>query len=71
VICNTSVSRDFLEPGVAVCVAHELGLPASCVNLDITNACVGMMNGLLTVASMIEAGVCDYGLVVDAETSQV
>jgi 3-oxoacyl-[acyl-carrier-protein] synthase III len=46
-------------------------LPASCITLDVTNACVGMLNGLMTVASMIEAGVVDYALVVDAETVEV
>ena len=46
-------------------------LPASCITLDVTNACVGMLNGLMTVATMIEAGVVDYALVVDAETVEV
>ncbi|WIA34067.1 hypothetical protein OEZ86_012445 [Tetradesmus obliquus] len=67
VICNTSVYRDFLEPGTAVCVQQQLGLPASFINLDVTNACVGMLDGVLVVAGMIEAGTVDYGLVVDAE----
>jgi 3-oxoacyl-[acyl-carrier-protein] synthase-3 len=71
VICSTSVWRDNLEPSVAVCVQRALGLPASCMNLDVTNACVGMMNGMLVVAGMIEAGVCEYGLVVCAEATQV
>jgi 3-oxoacyl-[acyl-carrier-protein] synthase-3 len=71
VICNTSVYRDFLEPGVAVCVQQQLGLPGSCINLDVTNACVGMLSGMLAVAAMIEAGTVDYGLVVDAEPVQV
>lgn len=71
IICNTSVWRDFLEPGMAVCIHHELGLPASCINMDVTNACVGMVNGMLTVASLIEAGVVDYALVVDAEAAEV
>jgi 3-oxoacyl-[acyl-carrier-protein] synthase III len=57
VICNTSVYRDFLEPGVAVCVQQQLGLPGSCINLDVTNACVGMLEGMLLVAGMIEARV--------------
>jgi hypothetical protein len=71
VICYTGVWRDFLEPGMAVCVHHELALPASCIALDVTNACVDWVNGLLTVASMIEGGVCDYALVVDAEVAEV
>ena len=66
-----SCRRDYLEPGMAVCVHHELGLPASCLNLDVTNACCGMVNGMLTVAGMIEAGVVDYALVINAEVAQV
>ena len=38
---NTSVSRQFLEPSTAVAVHHALGLPTSCQNFDITNACLG------------------------------
>jgi 3-oxoacyl-[acyl-carrier-protein] synthase III len=49
---------------------HRL-LAASCLNMDVTNACVGMANGMLTVATMIEAGVVDYALVVNAEAIQV
>jgi 3-oxoacyl-[acyl-carrier-protein] synthase-3 len=71
VICNSSVYRDYLEPGTAVCVQQQLGLPGSCINLDVTNACVGMLEGMLVVAGMIAAGTCDYGLVVDAEPIQV
>ncbi|KAF6265299.1 thiolase-like protein [Scenedesmus sp. NREL 46B-D3] len=71
VICSTSVYRDYLEPSMAVCVQQQLGLPSSCTNFDVTNACVGMMNGMLVVAGMIEAGVCEYGLVVCAESLQM
>lgn len=71
VICSTSVSRDCLEPSAAVCVQHALGLPPSCMNLDVSNACMGMMNGMLVVAGMIESGVCEYGLVVCSENLQV
>jgi 3-oxoacyl-[acyl-carrier-protein] synthase-3 len=71
VICSTSVYRDYLEPSVAVCVQQQLGLPASCINFDVTNACAGMLDGMLLVAGMIEAGTCDYGLVVCGEPLQV
>lgn len=61
---------------ISVCLsAMQLVLflpsPASCITLDVTNACVGMLNGLMTVATMIEAGVVDYALVVDAEAVEV
>lgn len=67
---NTSVSRRFLEPSTAVAVHHGLGLPSSCKNFDIANACLGFVNGMELGATMIDAGVVDYVLVVDGEDSR-
>jgi acyl-CoA:acyl-CoA alkyltransferase len=67
---NTSVSRRYLEPSTAVEVHHGLGLPTSCQNFDITNACLGFVNGMELGATMIDAGVVDYVLVVDGEDSR-
>ena len=64
---NTSVSRQHLEPSTAVAVHDALGLPSSCQNFDVTNACLGFVNGMELAASMIEAGFIDYALVVDGE----
>ncbi len=43
---NTSVSRAHLEPSTAIAVHHQLGLPSSCHNFDVTNACLGFVNGM-------------------------
>ncbi|MEP6651225.1 MAG: 3-oxoacyl-ACP synthase III, partial [Lapillicoccus sp.] len=67
---NTSVSRQFLEPSTAVAVHHGLDLPSSCQNFDITNACLGFVNGMELAAVMIDSGVVDYVLVVDGEDSR-
>ena len=67
---NTSVSRQYLEPSTAVAVHHGLGLPSSCQNFDITNACLGFVNGMELGAVMIDSGVVDYVLVVDGEDSR-
>ena len=68
VVVNTSVSRRWLEPSIA-CVVHQaLGLPASTMNFDVTNACMGLFNGMCIVGQMIETGIVDYGLIVDVET---
>jgi len=69
-LLNTSVSRDHLEPSVAVRVHHELGMPSSCLNFDITNACLGFVNGMQLAATMIDAGQIDYALIVDGEGSR-
>lgn len=69
-LVNTSVSRDHLEPSVAVRVHHELGLASHCQNFDLTNACLGFLNGMQLAATMIDAGQIDYALVVDGEGSR-
>src|SRR5215207_3386831 len=46
VMVNTSVSRQHLEPSTATAVHHALNLPSSCQNFDITNACLGFVNGM-------------------------
>jgi 3-oxoacyl-[acyl-carrier-protein] synthase-3 len=68
---NTSVSRLWLEPSTAVAVHHGLGLPTSCQNFDITNACLGFVNGMELGATMIDAGLIDYALVVDGEDTRL
>ncbi|GAA1175634.1 3-oxoacyl-ACP synthase III [Ornithinimicrobium humiphilum] len=69
-LVNTSVSRSHLEPSIAVDVHARLGLPSSCLNFDLTNACLGFVNGMQLAATMIDAGQIDYALVVDGEGSR-
>src|SRR5690606_37365457 len=45
-LVNTSVSREHLEPSISVRVHRELGMPSTCLNFDITNACLGFVNGM-------------------------
>ncbi|REE03317.1 3-oxoacyl-ACP synthase III [Citricoccus nitrophenolicus] len=66
---NTSVTRETLEPSVAVRIHHEMGLPTSATNFDITNACLGFVNGITLAASMIDSGQVDYAVVVAGEDS--
>ena len=67
---NTSVCRDWVEPSTACSVHANLGLPETCINFDIANACLGFLDGMTVVANMIERGQIDYGLVVDCESSR-
>jgi 3-oxoacyl-[acyl-carrier-protein] synthase III len=69
-LIDTSVSRAHLEPSAAVAVHSALGLPTSCLNFDLANACLGFLNGLHLAATMIDAGQLDYALVVDGEGSR-
>lgn len=70
-LINTSVSRDHLEPSISVRVHHELGLASHCLNFDLTNACLGFVNGMQLAATMIDAGQIDYAVVVNGEGSRV
>ncbi|NCN41794.1 3-oxoacyl-ACP synthase III [bacterium] len=66
-LIHTSVCRDFLEPATATVVHHKLGLSEDCQIFDLSNACLGFLNGMLQVANMIELGQIEAGLVVSGE----
>lgn len=66
----TSVSRDMLEPASASFVHHRLGLPADCLTFDLSNACLGFLDGMLVLAGLIEQGVVKNGLIVAGETAE-
>lgn len=65
-----SVCRDYLEPATACGVHHGLELPRSCVIYDVSNACLGLMNGILQAANMIELGQIRAALVLGSEGSR-
>ncbi len=66
-LIHASVCRDFLEPATACGVHQRLGLSRQCVIYDVSNACLGILNGMLQVANMIELGQIRAGLVVGTE----
>lgn len=67
VLVHGSVCRDFLEPATASGVHHGLHLPSDCLVYDVSNACLGLLNGIVQVANMIELGQIRAGLVVGTE----
>ena len=69
-LVNTSVSRRFLEPATAVAVHDAIGLSSSCQNFDVTNACLGFVNGIEIAGAMIDAELVDYAVVVDGEDAR-
>ncbi|MBN1584217.1 MAG: 3-oxoacyl-ACP synthase III [Anaerolineae bacterium] len=66
-LINTSVCRDYIEPATAVIVHDNLQLPPTAMNFDLTNACMGFLNGMVVAANMIELGQIETALVVSAE----
>ena len=66
----TSVCRDMMEPATAAFVHQGLGLADNCLIFDLSNACLGFLDGMLMLAQMIELGQIGHGLVVSGETAE-
>ncbi|MFC1523789.1 3-oxoacyl-ACP synthase III [Thermodesulfobacteriota bacterium] len=66
----TGVSRDMMEPASASFVHHALGLSEKCLIFDLSNACLGFLNGMIVLGNMIELGQVTNGLIVSSETAE-
>jgi 3-oxoacyl-[acyl-carrier-protein] synthase III len=64
------VCRDNLEPATACAVADGLGLTPETQVYDVSNACLGILNGMIQVANAIELGQIRAGLVVSCESAR-
>jgi 3-oxoacyl-[acyl-carrier-protein] synthase-3 len=64
------VCRDDMEPATACRVADTLGVRGDALVLDLSNACLGVLNGMVAVANRIELGQIRAGLVVSCETAR-
>lgn len=69
-LIHASVCRDFLEPATAARVHDGANLPSDAWVYDVSNACLGVINGAVQIAMMIEAGVIEAGVVVGTENSR-
>ena len=70
-LIHASVCRDFLEPATASRVHHGIGLSTDCWVYDVSNACLGLLNGAVQIAMMIESGAIEAGIVVGTENSRM
>jgi 3-oxoacyl-[acyl-carrier-protein] synthase III len=64
------VCRDNVEPATACAVCHGLGLAPETHIYDVSNACLGVLNGMVQVANAIELGQVKAGLVVSCESAR-
>ncbi|MCG2757872.1 MAG: 3-oxoacyl-ACP synthase III, partial [Desulfobacteraceae bacterium] len=64
------VCRDNLEPATACAVAHGLGISRKAHIYDVSNACLGILNGMVQIANAIELGQIKAGLVVSCESAR-
>lgn len=69
-VIYAGVNRENFEPATACAVAAELGIGENASVYDITNACLGVLNGMLEVANRIELGQIRAGLIVSCETAR-
>lgn len=70
VLMYAGVCRDHLEPATACDVAARIGAPGDCEVFDVSNACLGVLNGIVTIANRIELGQIRAGAVVSCESAR-
>jgi 3-oxoacyl-[acyl-carrier-protein] synthase-3 len=64
------VCRDNIEPATACSVADCIGVSDKAVVYDVSNACLGVLTGMIQVANAIELGQIKAGIVVSSESSR-
>jgi 3-oxoacyl-[acyl-carrier-protein] synthase III len=64
------VCRDHIEPATACAVADALGVTNRAEVFDVSNACLGIVNGMVQIANAIELGNIRAGLVVSCESAR-
>lgn len=64
------VCREHSEPATAAAVAARLGAGPETAVYDLSNACLGVQNGMLDIANRIELGQIRAGLVVSCESAR-
>lgn len=64
------VCRDNIEPATACSVADCIGVGSHAVVYDVSNACLGVLTGMIQVANAIELGQIKAGIVVSSESAR-
>jgi len=70
VLIYGGVCREQFEPATACRVAAGVGVNQNAFVYDVSNACLGVLNGIVDIANRIELGQCKAGLVVSCETAR-
>jgi 3-oxoacyl-[acyl-carrier-protein] synthase III len=69
-VVYAGVCRDGSEPATACAVAAALGTARDCAVYDLSNACLGVLSGIVDVANRIELGHIKAGLIVSCESAR-
>ncbi len=64
------VCRDASEPATACAVAASVGVSSDCAVYDLSNACLGVLSGMIDIANRIELGQIKAGMVVSCESAR-
>jgi len=70
VLIYAGVCREQFEPATACAVAERLGISPDAYVYDVSNACLGVLNGVIDIANRIELGQVSAGMVVSCESSR-
>jgi 3-oxoacyl-[acyl-carrier-protein] synthase-3 len=70
VLIYAGVCRELFEPATACRVAARVGVSQGAAIYDLSNACLGVLNGMVDIANRIELGQIRAGMVVSCETSR-
>jgi 3-oxoacyl-[acyl-carrier-protein] synthase-3 len=70
VLIYAGVCRELFEPATACKVAAALGVGPGAAVHDVSNACLGVLNGIVDIANRIELGQARAGMVVSCETAR-
>ena len=70
VLIYAGVCRELFEPATACRVASRVGVSSGAAVYDLSNACLGVLNGMVDIANRIELGQIRAGMVVSCETSR-
>jgi len=69
-VIYAGVCRENFEPATACAVADALGVRGDATVYDLSNACLGVLNGMIDIANRIELGQIRAGLVVSCESAR-
>jgi acyl-CoA:acyl-CoA alkyltransferase len=70
VLIYAGVCREHFEPATACSVAAGIGVSPGAFVYDVSNACLGVLNGIVDIANRIELGQCRAGMVVSCESAR-
>jgi len=70
VLIYAGVCREQFEPATACGVAANLGISGDAAIFDVSNACLGVLNGMVDIANRIELGQIKAGMVVSCESAR-